>query len=53
MNKEEKHTKGFADAEELFSHLESKEKAARRAEWLKGKANPSKDGKERDVKTDA
>lgn len=44
-SKKPEYTKGFTDAEILFEHLANQEKAARRAEWLKLKSNPSKDGK--------
>ena len=48
MDKPKKYLKGFADIEQLFEHLDSKEKQDKRAEWLKNHSNPSKDGKEPD-----
>lgn len=53
MDKPKKYTNGFKDIEMVMEHLEDRERAARRAEWLKNNANPSKDGKEPDVKVDA
>jgi hypothetical protein len=43
LDKFKKYTDGLKDIEMLFEHLENKEKADRRAEWLKSKSKGERD----------